>query len=384
MIHIIKHHIKKGSYAPWYDLINFPHDNIKNSETDISYFISDDWYAIERANYQDKQPPYPNLLEEHISDISPKQNDIVIFDIRYLPTDVPGGLEQALVRLSNKYKIKLVVFDDDCNRSFIDTKHYTIFSNKFRWDDNEISINLNYYRYRAKQSSFFKNLPEILSPFTNNIREKKINLIVGVDKPERFEIFKYVHNIGLDKDSYLAYSAFCSTYNDDILSDRLLKWKQENIPTILDTTLEKSAHGSVNPDIPPIPYCMNSYVSCILETNPSLPNNEIQFSEKTWNPFLSFNIPLILNGTRSNQYLKKLGFWLADSLFDLTPKDTFKDVVNQYKSNLDILNKISNLELRDYYIKNSQKLQNNYDIIMKQKFYYNKENYKHHTYKEYI
>jgi hypothetical protein len=245
------------------------------------------------------------------------------------------------------------------------------------WSDNESSLNLNYYRYRAKETSFYKNTPEIITPYMNNIREKKINLIVGVDKPERFEIFKYVHNIGLDKDSYLAYSAFCSTYDDNILSDRLLKWKQENIPTILDTTLEQSGHGSVNPDIPPLPYCMNSYVSCILETNPTLTDGQIQFSEKTWNPFLSFNIPLILNGNKSNQYLKSLGFWLADSLFDLTEVKTFQEQIKQYKSNLDILNKMTNLELRDYYINNIQKIQDNYDIMMKQKFHYDKTNYKH-------
>lgn len=371
MIHIIKHHIKKGSYAPWYDLINF------HSDSDVSYFTSDYSNIIERAKYQDKEPPYSSLLEKHISDISPKPNDTIIFDIKYLPTDIPGELEKTLIKLSNKYKIKLVVFDDDCTRNYKDTKHYTIFSNKFMWNDNETSLNLNYYRYRAKETSFYKNIPEILFPYTNNIREKKINLIVGVDKPERFEIFKYVHHIGLDKDSYLAYSAFCSTYDDNILSDRLLKWKQENIPTILDTTLEQSGEGAVNPDLPPLPYCMNSYVSCILETNPTTPDNHLQFSEKTWNPFLSFNIPLILNGTKSNQYLKSLGFWLGDSLFDVSPKETFQEVLNQYKSNLDILNKMTNLELRDYYINNIQKIQDNYKIMMKQKFYYSKVNYKH-------
>jgi len=378
MIHIIKHHIKKGSYTPWYNLINF------HSDTDVSYFTSDDWDMIERAKYKDKEPPYPSLLEKHISDISPNINDTIIFDIKYLPTDIPGQLNKILIKLSNKYKIKLVIFDDDCSRNYEDTEHYTIFSNKFMWNDNENNLNLNYYRYRANETSFYKSTSEILMPFMNNIREKKINLIVGVDKAERFEIFKYVHNIGLDKDSYLAYSAFCSTYNDNTLSDRLLKWKQENIPTILDTTLEQSGEGSVNPDLPPLPYCMNSYVSCILETNPSTPHNELQFSEKTWNPFLSFNIPLILNGTRSNQYLKSLGFWLADSLFDITPKETFKDVLNQYKSNLDILNKMTNLELRDYYINNSHKIEDNYKIMMKQKFYYNRINYKPTPYKEYI
>ena len=52
MIHIIKHHIKKGSYAPWYDLINF------HSDSDVSYFTSDDSNIIERAKYQDKEHVY--------------------------------------------------------------------------------------------------------------------------------------------------------------------------------------------------------------------------------------------------------------------------------------------------------------------------------------
>jgi hypothetical protein len=72
-----------------------------------------------------------------------------------------------------------------------------------------------------------------------------------------------------------------------------------------------------------------------------------------------------------------LGFWLADSLFDLTEVKTFQEQIKQYKSNLDILNKMTNLELRDYYINNIQKIQDNYDIMMKQKFHYDKTNYKH-------
>ena len=70
------------------------------------------------------------------------------------------------------------------------------------------------------------------------------------NKLERFEVFKYVHNIELDKDAYLAYSGFASNYDDSELSNDLLHWKNENIPTILDTSIEESGIGNVNPQIP--------------------------------------------------------------------------------------------------------------------------------------
>ena len=373
MIYIITHHIKKGGYVAWYDLINF------KSPKDVTYWESSDKKAIEAATLNSKQPPYQDVLEQHIKEINPKPMDVIMFDMMYLEMEDPISIEFYLTTLGERYGIKLVVVDDDNFKTYADTNNYTFFSNRFEVNkNNSVRNNFNYYRYRASKESYFDSIPEIIRPFMHNIREKKMNMIIGVDKKERFEVFKYTHNIGLDKSSYLAYSAFCSTYDDSILSDPLKKWKTENIPTILDTPIELSMEGNVNPQIPPFPYCLNSYVSCILETsihgNTAQP--EIHLSEKAWNPFLSHNIPLILGNSGINAYLIDLGFWMATDLFELSTKNTPEGIVQQYKSNLDIINKISKDELREYYMLNHRNIERNYDIIKSQKFVYNELNYK--------
>jgi hypothetical protein len=371
MIYIIKHHIKKGSYVAWYDLIT------TQNESDITYWESTDREDIERGKLNKKEPPYVDALEQHIKEINPKPMDIIIFDIKYLELEIPNECESYLNKLGKKLGIKLVAVSDDVFRGYFDSDNYTFFSNLFdtKSSFSETSNNFNYYRYRATKESYFNSIPELITPFQYNIREKKMNMIIGVDKKERFEVFKYTHNIGLDKESYMSYSAFCSTYDDSELSDSLRKWKGEHIPKILDTPIEKSLEGNVNPQIPPFPYCMNSYVSCILETQIH-PSPEIHLSEKSWNPFLSHNIPLILGSSGINQYLKKLGFWMAGDLFDISRQETEEEIIKQYKSNLDIINKMSNEDLREYYTLHYHHIEQNYKIMKKQKFIYNKLNYK--------
>ena len=371
MIHVIPHHIGKGSYAAWYDVIDF---EIETQEVKFHKF--DNKVSIEDKTIFETQPPtdeYFNLLESHIQEIKPNPNDWIVCDFQYLNyMEQPDG---NIIKLSKKYRVKFVFIDDDNYQTYNDTEHFTYHSNKFKIKDSAEVF--NYYRYRIPHSLFYKNIHNILFPYLDNIREKKLNMFIGVDKQERFEVFKYTHNIGLDKDSYLAYSGFSSTYSSDELSSDLLKWKKEHIPKILDTPFEVSQHGGVNPDIPPLPYCMNSYVSCVLETQLLLDTDheEIHLSEKSWNPFASFNIPLLLCAHGTRKYLKRRGFWLASDLFDTTEKTSRRGIIEQFKSNLDIINNMSNLELREYYINHRTNLERNYSRLKSQSFTFDKLNY---------
>jgi hypothetical protein len=204
-------------------------------------------------------------------------------------------------------------------------------------------------------------------------------MIIGVDKKERLEIFKYVYNIGLDSESHLGYSAFTSQYDDSEISSALLRFKNEKLPVILDIPFERSLYGSVNVEIPPLPITMTSYFSCILETM-VISGETIHLSEKSWNPFISKNIPLILGSTYINQYLLSRGFWLAEDLFDLSPQYSVTDILHQYKSNLDIIQKMSYDEIHSYYIKNQPYIEANFSRIETVKFEFKSDNYKklHH------
>ena len=92
--------------------------------------------------------------------------------------------------------------------------------------------------------------------------------------------------------------------------------------------------------------------------------------------FLSKNIPLILGSSYINSYLKKLGFWLADDIFDLSPQDTRVGILNQYKKNLDVIHNMTLNEIHEYYHKNINNIDRNFEMMKQAKFYYNTSNYK--------
>lgn len=372
MIHIIPHHIAVGSYTRWYEMIEF--------SGHVKFHEFENKEQIERKLIG--EPPYEEELIEHLKQIRPQLGDIVFFDQKYLYSYHNEALHRKLNELSRKFNnCKLVTFDDDNVSLFHDDERFTIFSNVFDVkisDDNKIASipeNCNYYRYRVRKASYLPHLEEIVEKFKLNIRQKKCNLIIGVDKIERLEVFKYFYNIGLDKDSYMGYSGFTSTYDDSEISESLVKFKKEKLPLILDTPFEMSEMGSVNVEIPPLPFTMNSYISCICETQLLL-NQSVHLSEKSWNPFISKTIPLILGSSMINQYLKKIGFWMADDLFDISPKFTRVEIINQYKSNLDIINSMSIEDIHEYYKKNMRAIDRNFEHIKQQKFPYTPEKYK--------
>lgn len=364
MIHVIPHHIGRGSYSPWYNIIEF--------NEPVIFYKFDNKEQIERKLIGN--PPYETQLIEHLNSINLKTNDIVFLDFKYFNAYDHIKLENLLNQLSKKYNnIKFVLFDDDNSIEYTDTERFTIFSNMFRL--NNFKKNCNYYRYRASKQEYFFHVKYIVNIFINNIRQKKMNMIIGVDKIERLEMFKYVHNINLENESYLGYSGFATTYTDDEISQSLINFKKEKIPTILDTPFWMSEMGSVNVEIPPLPFTMNSYISCIIETQILL-DNTIHLSEKSFNPFISHNIPLILASSGVNDYLKSEGFWLADDLFDLETKNTRQGILTQYMRNLDVIKKMSIEEIHDYYINNLKNIERNFRIIEESKFIYDSSLYK--------
>jgi hypothetical protein len=370
MIHVIPHHIAKGSYSPWYDIIKF--------NEDVIYHKFEDAEEIERKLLG--EPPYEDRLISHLKKINPNKKDIVIFDYQYVYNDYPQKVFSRLNQLSSKFNnCKFVLFDDDNRCQYTDTERFTIFSNIFSVEYKDGNLihpyhNCNYYRYRAKFQDYIPHIEYVIDKFNLNIRQKKCNLFVGVDKLERLEILKYFFNINLNTSSYIAYSGFMSTYSDNQISESLQKFKKETLPIILDTPFEMSQMGSVNVEIPPIPFTLNSYFSCILETQ-LLDGGLIHLSEKSWNPFISKNIPLILGSSLINQYLMSIGFWLADDLFDISPKFNRTDIINQYKSNLDIINNMSLNDIHHYYHTNIGHIEHNYGIIKNINFIFDSNNY---------
>jgi hypothetical protein len=361
MIHIIPHHLGRGSYTAWYDILNF------NEPCILHKF--DDYTDIE--NKMLGFPPYLDNLINKLDFINPQKSDIVVLDLDYIFNFDYSSFKENILELSKKYNnCKFILFEDDNLLPYEDNECYTIFSNRFYIQQTK--VNCNYYRFRSPLQNYWQPFEFVINKFMKNYRQKKLNMIVGVDKKERLQTFKYIYNIGLNNDSWLGYSAFTSNYNDSELSDSLIKFKNEKIPIRLDAT---EHIYDINVEMPPLPITMTSYISCIVETHIFV-GDEIHLSEKSWNPFISKNIPLILGSTYINKYLKDLGFWMADDLFDITPQFSVDSILQQYRTNLDIINKMKIEDLHTYYIKNKDNINSNFNLLQNQKFIFDRNNYK--------
>lgn len=362
MIHVIPIHIKRGSYTAWHSLFNFKEPvNFINIENPLE-LEQNSW----RYNFIE-------LLDSHLSKIDIRPNDSIILDVSYFFTDSLETLIEKANFISEKYQCKIFLVDDDNKTDFFDTKNLTYFSNRFNIVTDK--HNFNYFRYRAPLQYYWNEFDFVTNQFIKNFRQKKMNMIVGVDKIERIKIFKYVHDIGLNHDSWLGYSSFNRSYNDTDIDAELIEFRHKTIPIVLDCTQEMTHQGDINVEMPPLPITMTSYVSCILETAILL-DGQMHLSEKSWNPFISKNIPLILGSAYINKYLKQLGFWMADDLFDLTPQLTQDSILQQYKNNLDIINKMSLNDLHSYYIQNKDNINSNFRLLKDQKFIFDRNNYK--------
>ena len=363
MIHVIPHHIGKGSWINWYDLINF-----KSADEVTYYHISNpDIYE----HNQLKREEYFSHLINHLKVINPKEGDSIFCDLQYFPFENHQIFFNSVNELSEKFKVKFFLVDTDNFLSYMDTENYTIFSNKF--NINSSDVNFNYFRFRPSKQNYVKYIPELFTPFLENIRQKKFNFIVGVDKIERLLSLKHIYDSKILNDGYVAYSGFSRSYDVNSISESLNIFRNENIPIILDVPYDRSEIGAVNVEYPPLPITLNSYVSFICET--SVIMDEIHLSEKSWNPFISLNIPLLLGSSLINTYLKNLGFWMADDIFDLSPKLNFIDIVTQYKSNIDIINNMSYSDLYDYFRQNKNAMIRNHELLINQKFIFDRKNY---------
>lgn len=362
MIHVIPIHIRRGSYTAWHSLLNF-----KEPVNFIDIENTDD---LEQNAWRYN---FIELFDTHLSKIDIKSGDSIIIDISYFNLDSFEKLTKKIDSIAEKYQCKFFLVDDDNRSDFTDTKNLTYFSNRFNIVTDK--HNFNYFRYRAPLQYYWNEFDFVTNQFIKNFRQKKISMIVGVDKIERIKIFKYVYDIGLNNDSWLGYSSFVRSYNDSDIDEELLEFRNKTIPIVLDATQAMAYQGDINVEMPPLPITMTSYVSCILETAILL-DGQIHLSEKSWNPFISKNIPLILGSSYINQYLKQLGFWLADDLFDLTPQLTRDSILQQYKNNLDIINKMSIDDLHNYYIQNKDKINSNFKLLKNQKFIFDRNNYK--------
>jgi hypothetical protein len=235
----------------------------------------------------------------------------------------------------------------------------------------------NYYIINTYlQENYNKFLNSLFHQTHNLVREKKYNFFNGIHKPHRLKCYEIIKKNNMLSDGYFSYVDFACFKNDESQYQQFMDFleiksttsyldylKQFQIPYLCDTT-EVDPNVFVAFAIPP-QYSLQSYVSITTETYffESQNAKNVNFSEKSLKAFYGFNIPLILGQPTSIRYLKDLGFDMFEDLFDLTPKYTRKEIFEQFDNNVKIIKNMSKDTLHDYYVKNINRISNNFEIL---------------------
>lgn len=109
-----------------------------------------------------------------------------------------------------------------------------------------------------------------------------------------------------------------------------------------------------------------TYIAFVIETNYG-PWTSNSFTEKTLLAFISCNIPIIFGQKDLITDLKKLGFWIANEDFNFGNGDVFSNTskyrIEKYANCVDCISNMTIYDVQQYYIKNINKIKNNWKIV---------------------
>jgi len=264
--------------------------------------------------------------------------------------------------------------------------------NSFNIDYNITRKITTYYDLNWKLQCNSKNFYDLNRIFFNFRRYKKYSFYNGIHKPIRLFAYNVIKDNNMLGDGYFSYLDYASHINEkEVISDVMRLFgikkiedyyefiKKFEIPYLLDIfkTPLNDIHpnwGSVPPFMNPLIYSLNSYINITAETCSHIEENYVSISEKTYKPFISFNIPLIIGQPSIYSYLRNCGFDMFDDFFDNSNCTNEADMLNQIKFNFDIINRIKIKDLHEFYIKNFNRIEKNFEILSST----SRDNIKHH------
>jgi len=235
----------------------------------------------------------------------------------------------------------------------------------------------NYYIINTYlQENYNKFLSSLFHQTHSLVRAKKYNFFNGIHKPHRLKCYEIIKNNNLLDDGYFSYVDFAYFKNDEEQYQQFMQFLGfESIQSYLDylngfeipylcDTIDVDPNVFVAFAIPP-QYSLQSYVSITTETYffEGQTAKNVNFSEKSLKGFYGFNIPLILGQPTSIRYLKDLGFDMFEDLFDLSPKYTRKEIFEQFDNNVKVIKNMTKDDLHNYYVKNTDRISNNFEIL---------------------
>lgn len=247
----------------------------------------------------------------------------------------------------------------------------------------------NYYIMNLYlQENYNKFINSLYHQTRDLVRTKKYNFFNGIHKPHRLKCYEIIKNNDMLDEGYFSYVDFAHFKNDEsqyddfknfigfVNTDSYISYlNQFEIPYFCDT-------NEVNPNvfvafaIPP-QYSLQSYVSITTETYffEGMNSDNVNFSEKSLKAFYGFNIPLILGHYTTIRYLKDLGFDMFEDLFDLTPQTNRNKIFEQFDKNVKVIKNMSKNDLHNYFVKNLNRIHNNFTTLTNRMFEYDLYNF---------
>ena len=106
----------------------------------------------------------------------------------------------------------------------------------------------------------------------------------------------------------------------------------------------------------------SSFIAFVIETDSSSFINQI--SEKTFLPFLTKCIPIILpNENKIISEIKSMGFYIFNDFFGLEESSDELENLNAFIKTINKINKLEISEIKEIYNKNISKIEYNYELI---------------------
>jgi hypothetical protein len=255
-------------------------------------------------------------------------------------------------------------------------KNVLFILNSFSLSHNVIDNVVSYYHINWNLQKNNRNFYHVNKRFFNFKRHKKYSFYNGIHKPIRFFAYDILIDNDMLNDGYFSYLDYANHIDNPENINEIMKLfrlekigdyhklrKKFKIPYLLDSSFIHPNWSDVPPFMNPLSHTLNSYINITAETNYFTSYEYVSISEKSYKPFISFNIPLIIGQPSIYPYMRDCGFDMFDDFFDNSECKTTNDMLNQIKQNFTKINKMSIDDIHNFYIKNLHRLEHNFEIV---------------------
>lgn len=270
-------------------------------------------------------------------------------------------------------ELSLALSNDDFSR-IGDNVFFIINTFQISNSKHEITV-FPYYEFNIGLQKNLNIIYKLFGEVLTNRKNKKYNFFNGIHKPHRFFAYYVLQEYNLINEGFVSYLDYDNKKNKKELFPEFYNFlnidekkyleilNEIEIPKLNDSYDKQTKNPCYDfyAFIIPYNYSLQSYISIVCETNYFKKSDFVSISEKTFKPFIGFNIPLFFGQIGLINYLRNQGFDLFDDFFD-NNYETEEQMINCFKKNIKKINDISYQELYLFYCSNIDRIKNNFKL----------------------